>query len=97
MSHYEYKAIPAPHESEATSASQTPEARLADAVTVRLNAMAKEGWTYLRSDAFTLTGVAGKQAVLVFRRESDFGMFGQDKPGFGTFGTEAADGGQRPA
>ncbi|WP_280522625.1 hypothetical protein [Celeribacter ethanolicus] len=43
MSHFEYKAIPAPHDGEATSAAQTPEARLAEAVTTRLNAMAAEG------------------------------------------------------
>ncbi|WP_434287864.1 hypothetical protein [Celeribacter sp. SCSIO 80788] len=88
MSHFEYKAIPAPHESAATSAAQTPEARLAEAVTTRLNAMAAEGWTYLRSDAFALTGVDGKQAVLIFRRESDFGVFAGDAPEYGTFVAE---------
>ncbi|NIY78346.1 hypothetical protein HCZ23_02535 [Celeribacter sp. HF31] len=87
MSHYEYIAIPAPHEGEASSAAQTPQARLADAVTVRLNAMAGDGWTYLRSDEFTLNGVEGKQAVLIFRRESDFGVFAGDKPEYGTFAT----------
>ncbi|MBW6416845.1 hypothetical protein [Celeribacter sp. PS-C1] len=85
MSHYEYIAIPAPHEGEASSAAQTPQARLADDVTVRLNAMAGGGWTYLRSDEFTLSGVEGKQAVPIFRRESDFGIFATDKPEFGTF------------
>ncbi|WP_460274816.1 hypothetical protein [Celeribacter sp. ULVN23_4] len=85
MSHFEYKAIPAPHDGEATTSAQTPEARLAEAVTTRLNAMAAEGWTYLRSDEFILNGAEGKQAVLIFRRESDFGVFTGDTPGYGTF------------
>lgn len=47
--------------------------------------MAGDGWTYLRSDEFALNGVEGKQAVPIFRRESDFGVFATDKPEFGTF------------
>lgn len=91
MPHFEYKAIPAPHEGEATSSAQTDDARIADALTVRLNAMAAEGWTYLRSDEFTLNGTEGKQAVLIFRRESDYGVFTGEKAAFGTFEGDPAN------
>ncbi|SFJ16801.1 hypothetical protein [Celeribacter neptunius] len=92
MSHYEYKAIPAPHDGEATYSAQTPEARLAEALTVRLNAMAADGWTYLRSDAFHLHGAKGKQDVLIFRRETDYGIFHGDRPDYGKFDPEEATG-----
>lgn len=91
MAHFEYKAIPAPHDGEASSAHQTAEARLANAVETRLNAMAADGWTYVRSDEFSMTGKAEKHSVLVFRREADFGVFANDKTEFGTFGTDAAE------
>lgn len=85
MSHYEYKAIPAPTQGEATSAAQTDAARISQAVETRLNAMASEGWTYVRADAFPVAGASELSAVMIFRREDEFGVFSSDKPKYGTF------------
>lgn len=89
MAHYEYKAVPAPHEGEATSANKTVEARLASAVETRLNAMAEEGWDYLRADAIPLPDGKSSHTVLIFRRSMDYGVFTEEKPDFGTFGDAA--------
>ncbi|WP_439103571.1 DUF4177 domain-containing protein [Celeribacter marinus] len=85
MSHYEYKAVPAPTSGEATSQAQTIAARIASAVETRLNAMASDGWSYVRTDNFATDGETGATSVLIFRRESDFGVFTDDKSEFGTF------------
>lgn len=86
---YEYKAVPAPTSGEATSAAQTIAARIAAAVETRINAMAAEGWLYMRADFFPTDGENGASAVLIFRRETDYGVFEDDKPEFGTFGDAA--------
>ncbi|WP_417257668.1 DUF4177 domain-containing protein [Celeribacter sp.] len=89
MSHYEYKAVPAPTSGEATSSAQTIAARISNAVETRLNAMAADGWSYVRADNFTTDGEQGTTTVLIFRRACDFGMFTEEKPEFGTFGDAA--------
>lgn len=72
---YEYKVVPAPRRGEKARGVKTGEARFALAMTGVLNAMATEGWNYLRAETLPLderSGLTGTktsfQALLVFRR-----------------------------
>ncbi|SEK63022.1 DUF4177 domain-containing protein [Pacificibacter marinus] len=98
MSAYEYRVIPAPRKGEKAKGIKTPDARMAQAMETRLNAFAEEGWEYVRSDVVPMEERAGLTSktvsyhtVLIFRREADFGMFTDEKVGFGTFAQEDAD------
>lgn len=48
--HCEYKVIPAPRRGEKARGAKTTEDRFALALTELLNAMAAEGWDYLRAE-----------------------------------------------
>lgn len=98
MSAYEYRVIPAPRRGEKAKGIKTPEARMAQAMETRLNALGEEGWEYLRSDVVPMEERAGLTSktvsyhtVLIFRRDADFGMFTEENKGFGTFAQEDAD------
>ncbi len=75
MQRYEYKAVPAPRKGEKARGVKTTEDRFALALTHAINAMAKDGWEYLRTDSLPCeerVGFTGKttvfQTVMVFRR-----------------------------
>ncbi len=72
---YEYKVIPAPRRGEKERGAKTVPERFAVALTHAMNAMARDGWEYLRADTLPcdervgLTGTATHfQNMLVFRR-----------------------------
>ncbi|RPE71904.1 hypothetical protein EDD53_1037 [Pacificibacter maritimus] len=97
MSNYEYRVIPAPRKGEKAKGIKTSEARIAQAMQTRLNALGEEGWEYLRSDVVPMEERAGLTSknityhtVLVFRRSADFGIFQDETSGFGTFAQEDA-------
>jgi hypothetical protein len=73
--HCEYKVIPAPRRGEKARGAKTTEDRFALALTELLNAMAAEGWDYLRAETLPVderSGLTGTktsfQNMLVFRR-----------------------------
>ncbi|MER5170503.1 MULTISPECIES: DUF4177 domain-containing protein [Thioclava] len=75
MQEYEYKVIPAPVRGERDRGMKTPEDRFANTLTATLNAMAVDGWDYLRAETLPAeerSGLRGKATVyhnmLVFRR-----------------------------
>ncbi|MCY1128553.1 DUF4177 domain-containing protein [Frigidibacter sp. RF13] len=75
MQHYEYKVVPAPAEGERARGAKTTEARMAVALASTINAEAREGWEYVRSDMLQTTertGLSKRRQVyvslLVFRR-----------------------------
>ncbi|WP_284163394.1 DUF4177 domain-containing protein [Frigidibacter sp. SD6-1] len=75
MQHYEYKVIPAPADGEKARGAKTTEARMAVALASAINAEAREGWEYVRSDMLQTTertGLSKRRQVyvslLVFRR-----------------------------
>jgi hypothetical protein len=73
---YEYRVVPAPRKGEKARGVKTVEDRFALSLTQVLNAQAREGWDYLRTDTLPCderTGFTGRQhtvfqTVLVFRR-----------------------------
>jgi len=98
MSAYEYRVIPAPRRGEKAKGVKTPEARMAQAMETRLNALGEEGWEYLRSDVVPMEERAGLTSksvsyhtVLIFRRDADYGIFTEENKGFGTFAQDDAD------
>ncbi|WP_430464515.1 DUF4177 domain-containing protein [Tabrizicola sp.] len=91
-SRYEFKVIPAPRRGEKARGAKTTEERFALALTETLNAMAAEGWDYLRAETLPVderSGLTGTktsfQNMLVFRRslEADAGHTGltAEEPG----------------
>ena len=75
MPGYEYKIVPAPRKGEKAKGVKTPEARFAHAVETAINALASEGWEYLRADFLPCderSGLTGSTTqwrnLLVFRR-----------------------------
>jgi len=80
MQMYEYKVIPAPAKGRKAPGIKGPEARFAHGLELAMNALAAEGWDYLRADILPSEerqGLTSTQtvyrSVLVFRRaiESD--------------------------
>jgi len=72
---YEYKVMPAPRRGEKERGARSVPERFAVALTHAMNAMAQDGWEYLRADTLPcdervgLTGTATHfQNMLVFRR-----------------------------
>lgn len=75
---FEYKVIPAPVKGLKAKGVKAPEARFALGVEAAINALAAEGWEYLRSDVLPSEerqGLAGSvthwRTLLVFRRRAD--------------------------
>jgi hypothetical protein len=75
MQTYEYKAVPAPARGEKARGLKTGSDRFAHAVTLLLNAMARDGWEYQRAETLPSeerTGFTGRttvyHSVMVFRR-----------------------------
>ncbi|WP_425038428.1 DUF4177 domain-containing protein [Primorskyibacter sp. S187A] len=75
MSQYEYKVIPAPTRGQKARGVKAPEARFALALEMSLNAVAEDGWEFLRAETLPseerqgLTGsTTSYRNVLVFRR-----------------------------
>lgn len=75
MTRYEYKLVPAPTRGVKAKGVRTAEARFAHAIETAINALAAEGWEYLRADTLPheerhgLTGTATTfRSLLVFRR-----------------------------
>ena len=75
MSIYEYRVVPAPRKGSSAKGVKGGAAKFANAITVLMNAMAAEGWEYLRADTLPCEerqGLTGKtvkyHSMLVFRR-----------------------------
>ncbi|TQS72397.1 DUF4177 domain-containing protein [Rhodobacteraceae bacterium] len=75
MQHFEYKAIPAPQKGDRERGLKTGVDRFASAFAATLNAMAFDGWEYVRAETLPAeerSGLTGKTTVyhniLVFRR-----------------------------
>ena len=77
MQAYEYKVIPAPDRGLRVRGARSGADRFAAAVAERMNAMAREGWEYVRSDllpceertGLTLKSQTVYHNLLVFRRQ----------------------------
>lgn len=76
MPQYIYKAIPAQRKGEKARGTKTSEARAALTLETQLNAMAEDGWEYVRADLIPMEERAGLTSksvnyhtVLIFRRE----------------------------
>lgn len=76
MAVYEYKVVPAPVKGLKARGLRSPEARFAHALATAMNALAAEGWTYLRADTLPAeerVGLTRTRTVyhnmLVFRRD----------------------------
>ncbi len=74
--HYEYKVIPAPQRGDKVRGARTTEDRFAQTLTAMMNAQARDGWEYVRSETLPSEERAGFTKrrtvyvnVLVFRRE----------------------------
>ena len=75
MQRFEYKVVPAPRRGEKARGVKSTEERFALGLTHLMNAMAAEGWDYVRAEALPCDERAGLtgtrttfQNVLVFRR-----------------------------
>ena len=75
MQTYEYKVVPAPTRGEKERGAKTVQDRFGVALTNLMNAMARDGWEYLRADTLPCeerVGLTGRttafQNMLVFRR-----------------------------
>lgn len=75
MSQFEYTVIPAPARSEKVKGAKTPADRYAVALTEAINAMAAQGWEYVRAETLPSeerSGLTGRTTMfhnlLVFRR-----------------------------
>jgi hypothetical protein len=75
MSGHEYRVVPAPRRGVKAKGAKTAEERFALAVAEVMNAMAAEGWDYVRSDILPCEerqGLTGRtvvhHALMVFRR-----------------------------
>jgi len=76
MQTYEYKVVPAPARSEKFRGVKTTEDRFAQTLAAVMNAQARDGWGYFRSDTLPTeerTGLTGRKTVyvtlLTFRRK----------------------------
>ena len=76
MRKYEYKVIPAPTKGVKARGVKTSEARFANAIEKKMNELAVEGWSYVRSDLLPSDERQGLtsshtvyRSLLVFRRE----------------------------
>jgi hypothetical protein len=76
MQRYEYKVVAAPHKGVKAKGVRTPEGRFANAIELRLNELAAEGWEFLRAELLPSeerSGLTGSTTnwrnLLVFRRE----------------------------
>ncbi|EEW24707.1 DUF4177 domain-containing protein [Rhodobacter ferrooxidans] len=76
MSLFEYKILPAPRRGEKSREAKTTVDRFALTLSQQINALARDGWEYLRADTLPcdersgLTGTATHfHAMLVFRRK----------------------------
>ena len=74
--HYEYKVIPAPQRGDKVRGARTTEDRFAQTLTATMNAQARDGWEYVRSETLPSEERAGftkRRTVyvnlLVFRRQ----------------------------
>ncbi|MGC9420517.1 MAG: DUF4177 domain-containing protein, partial [Rhodovulum sp.] len=75
MSVYEYRVLPAPERGAKAKGAKGTAERFAAALTEALNAMAAEGWEYVRAESLPCVerkGLTGRievtQNLLVFRR-----------------------------
>lgn len=75
MQRYEYTVIPAPDRGNRSKGAKTPTERYAAALAEAINAMAADGWDYLRAETLPSderSGIASRQTLwhnmLVFRR-----------------------------
>lgn len=75
MTHFEYKAVPAPITGTKAKGVKTTEDRFALSMTDALNDMAEEGWEYVRAETLPCEerkGLTGRettyQNLLIFRR-----------------------------
>lgn len=98
MSAYEYRVIPAPRKGEKAKGLKTPEARMAQAMETRLNALGEDGWEYMRSDVVPMEERAGLTSknisyhtVLIFRRDANFGIVTDEIHGFGALAQNDTD------
>lgn len=72
---FEYKVVPAPTRGKKAKGVKNPAERFANALSDAINALAAEGWEYLRTDTLPAeerSGLTGRatvfQNMLVFRR-----------------------------
>lgn len=72
---HEYKVIPAPRRAEKAKGARTTADRFANTLAEAINAMARDGWEYLRAEVLPCeerSGLTGRkitdQHVLVFRK-----------------------------
>ena len=77
MPRFEYKIVPAPLQGEKARGVKSAEDRFAFALSNTINALAREGWEYVRCDTLPTeerTGLTKRRTVyvnlLVFRRET---------------------------
>ena len=75
---FEYKVVPAPTKGQKARGVKGPQARFANAIELQINALASEGWEYLRSDILPSEERQGLtsthtvyRSILVFRRAID--------------------------
>jgi hypothetical protein len=75
MPRFEYKVVAAPRKGVKAKEARTAEDRFAHAIATLINAQARDGWEYLRTDTLPMEerkGLTGKttvyQNLLVFRR-----------------------------
>jgi hypothetical protein len=75
MPRFEYKVVAAPRKGVKAKEARTSEDRFAHAIAVLINAQARDGWEYLRTDTLPMEerkGLTGKttvyQNLLIFRR-----------------------------
>ncbi len=76
MTHFEYRAVPAPERTEKVKGLRTTSERFAHALTGVLNDMARDGWEFLRAETLPCEERSGllrrarvsEQHMLVFRR-----------------------------
>jgi hypothetical protein len=76
MAQYEYHVLPAPGRAEKVRGAKTPAERFAGTLTQIMNAMAAEGWEYVRADSLPCEEgkmfrgkTVSQYNLLVFRRE----------------------------
>lgn len=76
MAQYEYHVLPAPGRAEKVRGAKTPAERFAGTLTQIMNAMAAEGWEYVRADSLPCEEgkmfrgrTISQYNLLVFRRE----------------------------
>ncbi|MCB2117548.1 MAG: DUF4177 domain-containing protein [Rhodobacteraceae bacterium] len=75
MQSYEYKVVTAPNRSEKVAGAKTPSDRFAATLAQAMNALARDGWEYVRADTLPSEERSGftkrttvYHTVLVFRR-----------------------------